>query len=232
MELLYKSFERMYSRGLDESEILMTLRQEFPDIVNDNTINLVNSECEDGESKISMTGLTPGLYVNIGYGKCFGIQDILNIKNHPDSFLNDKGKIINPFTKEVFTPEILKKFDDLLESVGLGEEPYFSLDTKIKKLKLVLGGRQWDLRKTIRALKRYVRDLQEDPDEIPMTGSNQLLTDYIEDEIISQLENNDDFLESWLQINSLEDYHIIASLLKEEYDIYKGLGRAQRSIIF
>ena len=71
MELLYKSFERMYSRGLDESEILMTLRQEFPDIVNDNTINLVNSECEDGESKISMTGLTPGLYVNIGYGKCF-----------------------------------------------------------------------------------------------------------------------------------------------------------------
>ena len=232
LKSLYNSFERLYSQDMPDSEILIALRQEFPDIVNDGTITLVNSECEDGESKISMNGLTPGLYVNIGYGKCFGIQDILNIKNHPDSFLNDRGKLINPFTKEVFTPKILKKFDDLLESVGLGEEPYFSLATKIKKLHEKIAGKQWDIRKTIKALKRYTRDLQEDPDEIPMTSTGVLLTDYIEDEIISRLENNEDFLEEFLKINTLEEYHIIASLLRDNYDVYKSLGRAQRAIIF
>ena len=181
--ILYKSFEEYYSSGMDESEILLLLKKKFPGIVNDESIKKVNSECEDGESKISMAGLVPGLYVNMGHGKCLSVQDLVNMKLYPESFLNSDRQMINPFTKKVLTPEILKQFDELLESADLGNEPYFSIDTKIIKLREKVLSSKWDLRKTIRSLKRYVSDLQEDPDQIPLTGKDVLLTDYIEDEI-------------------------------------------------
>ena len=94
------------------------------------TLRKVRRNCEDGESQILFNKIIPGMYVNLGSGKCLSVQEILQMSETGRFLKNNKGEYINPFTRQPLTIRQIIKINDILKASRrplLGKE--FSLMT-------------------------------------------------------------------------------------------------------
>jgi hypothetical protein len=79
----------------------------------------IKLECdEDGESSILGNQLQPGRYVAIGHQKCLSIEELISMSDTGKFLRNSHGNLINPFTRQEYSPEIIDKINDLLEIAG------------------------------------------------------------------------------------------------------------------
>ena len=232
---LYNLFIEMYSDGLDEPTILLEFKKRYPEFVNTNELDILIKTCGGTDSNISSETLIPGLYVDIGHEQCLSVNDLIKMKEHRESYLKN-NKWTNPFTRVPFSQKTLMDFDKLLESVGIQSDEHFTdSGFKFKKYRDLVHSVKPDLKKIIKALKRYSRDLKNDDylnSELPSGG---FLSDYIDDTVIPLITDNRQAFDKWLKIKSVVDYRIIGDLIEEDYDIYPDKERtrtAQRSIEF
>lgn len=86
-------------------------------MINDKQLAKVFKKCEDGESAISFNKLIPGLYVDLGYGKCLSVQEIESMSK--TRFLKDsEGRLINPFDRQILKKSTIKKINKILEVIN------------------------------------------------------------------------------------------------------------------
>lgn len=78
----------------------------------------VKRNCEDGESGILNNKIIPGMYVNLGYKKCFSIQEILDMHDNNRFLKNKEGQLLNPFTRQKLTTKQLMKINDILRAAN------------------------------------------------------------------------------------------------------------------
>jgi hypothetical protein len=94
------------------------------------TLRKVRRNCEDGESQILFNKIIPGMYVNLGSGKCLSVQEILEMSDTGRFLKNNNGEYINPFNRQPLTIRQVIKINQILQAAGrplVGRE--FSLMT-------------------------------------------------------------------------------------------------------
>jgi len=86
----------------------------------------VRKNCENGESGILNNKIIPNMYVNLGYGKCFSIQEVIDMHDNNRFLKNINGDILNPFTRQPLTRKQLIKLNDILIASGRADQ--YTLD--------------------------------------------------------------------------------------------------------
>uniref|UniRef100_A0A6C0I922 Uncharacterized protein n=1 Tax=viral metagenome TaxID=1070528 RepID=A0A6C0I922_9ZZZZ len=87
----------------------------------------IKKKYDGGESHILGDPLIPGLYVNVGNGKCLGIRDLIGMGMIGKYPKNERGQYINPFTRQPYNHGTMQKINDLLYLAGLPKINHYDL---------------------------------------------------------------------------------------------------------